>query len=660
MAPAPAEIDVFSGPHSRMKRLVQLYSDKLSEVDVSSCADLRALLWSLRSTFTEFKTHEHIENECIMWKLKNRLQFLKVEIDAVSEVHSDNKLSEMVTLVEEGCTKADRCTCPKEAATIGHNLIRALHKFTDDFLPHMQEEEEIFQPLLMEYFSYSELKEIKSDVIKRHQQLTKYCPEEKGDNQIKAEKESDSKDLSCNSDNAILEQEEDLDDDDDDNSLSKIQGLPMEVLLNIFSYLNPWELSQCSMVCSRWSCLARDPCLWKHLSPTRWARGDWQFRAPAQFPDDDEDDPYDRDVYVVVDEDADFDESTSSALESDSSNTSVASYRAACIRHEARMLVAMVRYLLPYVGQGVESLNLAKSKGVTNGLVYKLLTQCPNLQHLNLAETKVSDIAFKGLGKHGSGCKLRHLDLSGCTNISDLTLKRLASILQEKAPVQAETKRFVPCTHAKSRVAKDETQASYFEHVSDKNGRPLYRCSPKKTEKECSGRFAFHNENDRKDIHRTAHCLGHKSSANDSSRIHPIPDNSPRTRGCSGSSCTDSNKGSSCHGNQDDVVNNRVTKDGCYERNLEFLSLSGCYRITDSGLRALSQAGGWPHLKHLDMSGCLNISALGLSQLAEASPALNHQEFFYCDNIEEGPYADTASGCQNLQCSNRVCCRSGE
>lgn len=31
----------------------------------------------------------------------------------------------------------------------------------------------------MEYFSYNELKEIKSNVIEKHQKLTKYCPEEK-------------------------------------------------------------------------------------------------------------------------------------------------------------------------------------------------------------------------------------------------------------------------------------------------------------------------------------------------------------------------------------------------------------------------------------------------------------------------------------------------
>ena len=49
------------------------------------------------------------------------------------------------------------------------------------FSPPMQ----IFQPLLMEYFSYSELREIKCDVIEKHQKLTKYCPEEKDEAGLK-------------------------------------------------------------------------------------------------------------------------------------------------------------------------------------------------------------------------------------------------------------------------------------------------------------------------------------------------------------------------------------------------------------------------------------------------------------------------------------------
>ncbi|MEQ2213652.1 F-box/LRR-repeat protein 5 [Xenoophorus captivus] len=69
------------------------------------------------------------------------------------------------------------------------------------------------------------------------------------------------------------------------------------------------------------------------------------------------------------------------------------------------------------------------------------------------------------------------------------------------------------------------------------------------------------------------------------------------------------------------------------KRSLKFLSLSGCYQITDLGLRALSQRGGLPVLEHLNLSGCLFITEVGLQELVSACPALNDEHFYYCDNI---------------------------
>ena len=75
----------FGGSNSHSpKRFNQLSDDlfvmQLSATDFSNYADLRGLLWSLRSTFREFQTQECIENECIMQKLKHRLHFLKVRL----------------------------------------------------------------------------------------------------------------------------------------------------------------------------------------------------------------------------------------------------------------------------------------------------------------------------------------------------------------------------------------------------------------------------------------------------------------------------------------------------------------------------------------------------------------------------------------------------
>lgn len=54
---------------------------------------------------------------------------------------------------------------------------------------------------------------------------------------------------------------------------TNITNLPPEVMVTIFSYLNPQELCQCSQVSTAWSQLAKTGSLWKHLYPVRWARG---------------------------------------------------------------------------------------------------------------------------------------------------------------------------------------------------------------------------------------------------------------------------------------------------------------------------------------------------------------------------------------------------
>ena len=87
------------------------------------------------------------------------------------------------------------------------------------------------------------------------------------------------------------------------------------------------------------------------------------FLMSLKAPVDDQDDEY-----VVVDEDADFDESQSSG-ESDGSDGSQSSRTAMGIRREAKMLDDMSKYLIPYIGSGVENMVLAHSKGLTNAVV---------------------------------------------------------------------------------------------------------------------------------------------------------------------------------------------------------------------------------------------------------------------------------------------------
>ena len=68
---------------------------QLSKTNFSNNNDFRSFLQSLCATFKEFKMHEQIENEYIISLLQERCR-------TVYNVHSDNKLSEMLSLFEKG------------------------------------------------------------------------------------------------------------------------------------------------------------------------------------------------------------------------------------------------------------------------------------------------------------------------------------------------------------------------------------------------------------------------------------------------------------------------------------------------------------------------------------------------------------------------------
>ena len=81
----------------------------------------------------------------------------------------------------------------------------------------------------------------------------------------------------------------------------------------------------------------------------------------------------DDEIDDVYDEDKDFDESQSSGGDSeDAGSDSDGGQRsrvAMAIRREQKMLDNMSKYLIPYIGGGVENVVLGGSKGLTNAMV---------------------------------------------------------------------------------------------------------------------------------------------------------------------------------------------------------------------------------------------------------------------------------------------------
>ncbi|XP_056235133.1 F-box/LRR-repeat protein 5 [Seriola aureovittata] len=700
MAPFPDEVDVFTGPHWRMKQLVGLYCDKLSKTNFSNNNDFRSFLQSLCATFKEFKIHEQIENEYIIGLLQQRCC-------TVYDVHSDNKLSEMLSLFEKGLHSVKS---EYEQLNYAQQLKEKLEAFTQDFLPHMKEEEEVFQPMLMEYFTYEELKDIKKQVIAQHcsqqqwdcaaevlkgftlwsqaeelQKAFKYADHEKTDYELEKKKDSS----------------------------AHISQLPTEILLRLFHYLGPEDLCRCSQVCSSWSGLAKTGSLWRHLYPVRWARGDYYSGPPGEF-DQEPDDEWVKSrqnegrAYQEWDEDADVDES-------DVSGHTVGFLAISTAQREKRLLNGIIQNLLPAVGPSVKSIVLAYSSTVSSKMVRQILSLCPNITHLDLTQTDVTDFAFDSWSSLGACLSLEHLDFSGCEKITDYTLKKLSVGLGDLTSSNCFDKRL----ERRAKLLKSSLVPITL--MDERNLHPLGRKRQAIVFKQGTGRWGSASKptrvwvldsSDLADIEdaaawsrrggmslpdaerfvetqlvggscccRRSRRRGHRTGSN-TSYFHQQYAMSGEMF-CGHSTCCTSamalrtfggpqcesgttrnitaefrTKCSSFGGLQCREPENRTDRSEA-KRSLRFLSLSGCYQVTDLGLRALSQRGGLPVLEHLNLSGCLFITEVGLQELVSACPSLNDEQFYYCDNIN-GPHADTASGCQNLQCGFRACCRSGE
>jgi len=88
---------------------------------------------------------------------------------------------------------------------------------------------------------------------------------------------------------------------------------------------------------------------------------------------------------------------------------------------------------------------------------------------------------------------------------------------------------------------------------------------------------------------------------------------------------------------------------------LKRLNLSGCRAVTSYGIEKLLIHQ--PCIEELDLSGVYKIDGETLATYVEDCPRLVPQKLAYCNDIEDGPWPDQASGCQNLECPTRFCCQ---
>jgi len=385
----PPEIDVYRIPHHRMKQLVNSVTQILPEIQESLYFEQSILEKTLQVVYTtmwELKTHEIIENTVIMNKLKERLHSRKVYNQFVCNCHEDSDLIKIIDLVELVYTSSD----PEDRTFYWHKLQEAIYDFLDDFLPHMEEEENIFQPLLNQYFDYDELKQLKETVLVQHKEWKKKVEAEKSLKHFKKSHDENREDPSIK-----------------DNYCQEVQKatafgnvtdkLPDEILHEIFSYiLDPRDFSQASQVCKRWNSISKSPQFWRNLPLSQWEKNIWSFN--------------DVDLYDILLAEKTQDEDMSETFN-----------------------YSEVVGLLTEVGQAVRSLSISGSKSVTNTQLKQILKCVPDVEELDCSYTNTCHIAF-----NDPQLKLQNvkkLDLSGCKNVTDLMIELIVKRMKKNGNV---------------------------------------------------------------------------------------------------------------------------------------------------------------------------------------------------------------------------------
>ncbi|CAF0705363.1 unnamed protein product [Brachionus calyciflorus] len=376
------EYNVFKIPHSRMMQLVNSCNKNLDLTDFANSDALVSLLSNLNSIFDEFKSHEEIENEHIMTKLKTKLKAMAIYNSAVCNCHTEDEFTPLFKLVEMGYLYLNKTKSISEKISFGVKLRKALNHFTQKFIPHMKEEEEIFQPLLLEHFTEEELHEMKNIVIKLHMQ-----------NRKRQHPNSSKKSHSSAKIRTVI--------DENDALMTKnyINELPNELLLKMFSFMSYSDKLKSARVCKKWNKLVFDKTNWTELNFSDWKSKKIpnNFGPSMEFSDSD----YKDMEYIDESDEDEFEDSVSIDL------------------IDIKTLQYWIKYLLPKVGHYVQKLNLSKCSSLNNNMARRILQLCPNLIELNLGYTSIGDNSFRGVRLD----QLQYLNCEGCNYLTDNAFK---------------------------------------------------------------------------------------------------------------------------------------------------------------------------------------------------------------------------------------------
>ncbi|KAI6647604.1 RUN domain-containing protein [Oopsacas minuta] len=249
MPQTPEQIDLFSQPHSQMRKLVEKINYALHRTNFDDNIAFSKLIASLNNSFAQLDKHERIEIEHIVNNLSLRLPSDTSVLKEFKHHTSGHCHLEQVQKILAKGGKLINTGQRKDRKLFKRELIREVRVFIKEYFPHMEEEECIFQPLLMQYFTENELIQLHIKIIELHQTLSSPPSTRK------------SYDNSCH-----------------------IIHAPNEVIVKILSHLAIRDLLTVSQSCKRFQILSYTPVLWKNLHVSNWANRIYTNKIPPMIP----------------------------------------------------------------------------------------------------------------------------------------------------------------------------------------------------------------------------------------------------------------------------------------------------------------------------------------------------------------------------------------
>jgi len=602
-----SSLNLFKIPHTRMKELVTWPLKNIPDLDVQ---DLEPSLQAVYEAMWELKSHEYIENHFIMDTLKKRLQSRKVFNEAVCNCHEDSMLLEVIGLVERvytAQTQKDRCH-------YGQLLQKKIRAFLEDFVTHMEQEEAVFQPLLDQNFEPQELKQMNEKVLEQHN----FYREKIKEKNLKAVKRK------------LSETEQ-----DDPHRLDA----DLDEMLRV-------KKSYCQEVSERLKNKKKKESQHQQVDEAR--EGHSTSSSEANQKGEVEDDPCARKYFKG--ETSSRPVTTVTVASSIKQTTPVAPAQECHIGLLPEEVLMMIfahlnpRDLLNASAVTHQWNRIALSSALWQAIYptqwargcWSLDYQSPDLdKDLKSASSSLNSSMESLPSSNGSTTGSQEAeDFVSTSKHEDTIFRGIGTYLLPKVGTSVSTlilsaSRGITSSHVRSMLRQlpnvrlvdlsyTNIAAPAFIGLNRHDG-----CLRKLEELNFSG-CKFVSD---KLLYHLSLCYAPPPpppSVGATPTPPPIPNSS--------------SKGRTSH--------------------LSKLLLSGCRMITSVGIVHLLVHQG--SLQEIDLSGCYKIDGQTLATFVRDCPKLKPHRLSYCNDIEDGPYQDTANGCLNLECEVRFCCQNSK